>query len=756
MNQIRANLLGALSIVLALGLPVAAQGLTRYEMAGQAVASQFAWRLVASVSAAGSGPGQLTFDVSSLTLPDGTAFEPWNAGVPVTVQDGADTETVVLTASNCHLGAAGSCTAAADFQYPHHGRLLVSAATDGLQEAIDFLGAAGGTVVLTPDWSGGGAAIASASGGPQTSILDERQGDYAWYGWINGAYTRAAAIQPSGPGVQAREIATILYADQFPGSDAGAQINACLRALPATGGVCDARGLVPAGSNVYAAENMFAGVTAPFTLLLGPYTLNISAPQTMGTMGAIRGEGPQSLIYDLAASGTLLTVAYPQGTGLADWPMAGLYNLYVDGPGGNSHAGGPTPTIGIQIGPPSGTATGAAGFTLDHVTVRQFGSNVSLGNNAYSIRLTHDYFEDAGTALLLPAGQSNSGEMISLIDDFFADSATGIAIADQGDEVEAVNCSFDFNATAVTLTAPTIFTSVNSHWENSNLLPFITASAGQLQITGGQFLSDAGSGTWPEYILASGGADLSANGIRVDSFGSTLQAFVQWNSTGQLSLLGDTAAPAGAVQAMAGGFGPAGHGMVLDPTSQTLTVSANETVFGSARLGSEGLGATVARNGVTIGTQGSRTVLQWQTNGGSAGPYLAVDPSQPSTLAIGANGQDELTLASGGQLSDPGGQASFGSLSVGGGGALHQMLNATATLSFTSVAAQSCQEQSVPLANASANAAVVASPAASLGSSNLVWSAWISAAGQATVRLCNPTSAAITPATAAWNLWALQ
>jgi hypothetical protein len=72
------------------------------------------------------------------------------------------------------------------------------------------------------------------------------------------------------------------------------------------------------------------------------------------------------------------------------------------------------------------------------------------------IRLTHDYFEDAGTALLLPAGQSNSGEIISLIDDFFADSATGIAIADQGDEVEAVNCSFDFNATAVTLTAPTI------------------------------------------------------------------------------------------------------------------------------------------------------------------------------------------------------------------------------------------------------------------------------------------------------------
>lgn len=66
--------------------------------------------------------------------------------------------------------------------------------------------------------------------------------------------------------MQMQKINNVLYANAFPGADAGVKIKACLTALPSTGGTCDARGLL---GNQNINTNIWAGITKPVVLLLG-------------------------------------------------------------------------------------------------------------------------------------------------------------------------------------------------------------------------------------------------------------------------------------------------------------------------------------------------------------------------------------------------------------------------------------------------------------------------------------------------------
>lgn len=125
-------------------------GLTSYALAGAAVATQFRWRAEAQVQAPVGGSGTITFEPAWRTLPDRTPFEPYAAGIPITVDDGAHTETVVPTASTCAVGGAAPCQVTAHFQFAHGGRLKVTSGTAGLAEAAAFLPAAGGSILLPP------------------------------------------------------------------------------------------------------------------------------------------------------------------------------------------------------------------------------------------------------------------------------------------------------------------------------------------------------------------------------------------------------------------------------------------------------------------------------------------------------------------------------------------------------------------------------------------------------------------------------
>ncbi|HXP72215.1 MAG TPA: hypothetical protein VOA88_23285 [Candidatus Dormibacteraeota bacterium] len=97
-----------------------------------------------------------------------------------------------------------------------------------------------------------------------------------------------------------------------------------------------------------------------------------------------------------------------------------------------------------------------------------------------------------------------------------------------------------------------------------------------------------------------------------------------------------------------------------------------------------------------------------------------------------------------------------GTIRVGGGSNVNKILTMSATLTFTSISAQTCQEKTMTVTGAATSGVAQASPAASLGSTNLSWSSWVSAVNTVSVRVCNPSSGAITPSAVAWNVEIIQ
>ena len=75
----------------------------------------------------------------------------------------------------------------------------------------------------------------------------------------------------------------------------------------------------------------------------------------------------------------------------------------------------------------------------------------------------------------------------------------------------------------------------------------------------------------------------------------------------------------------------------------------------------------------------------------------------------------------------------------------------TGTLTFGAIPAQTCAERSAPVHGIVAGNPSQSTPSATLGNVNLGWSSWISENGTLTVRVCNPSTASITPIPVAWN-----
>ena len=96
-------------------------------------------------------------------------------------------------------------------------------------------------------------------------------------------------------------------------------------------------------------------------------------------------------------------------------------------------------------------------------------------------------------------------------------------------------------------------------------------------------------------------------------------------------------------------------------------------------------------------------------------------------------------------------QPVFGQVITAAAGCKGCSLSGLDTLTYTSIAAQSCQEQTLTVPDATVSAVASASPTDSIGSANLSWSARVISAGKVGVRVCNPTSRSFTPRTVAWQ-----
>ncbi len=73
-------------------------------------------------------------------------------------------------------------------------------------------------------------------------------------------------------------------------------------------------------------------------------------------------------------------------------------------------------------------------------------------------------------------------------------------------------------------------------------------------------------------------------------------------------------------------------------------------------------------------------------------------------------------------------------------------------LVFGTVPANSCVEALVNLLGARTTLVAHANPTLPLGSTNLTWAAYVSAANQVRVRVCNPTAAGIAVNSVSWNI----
>lgn len=489
-------------------------------MAGRVIASQFNWRVQAQVTAAAGATGRITVEPAWLTLPDGQAFEPWAVGLPVAVEDGAASETVVLTAADCTIGGPAPCTLQANFAQAHAGRLFLRSGSDGLQEAIDFLGSRGGTVVLTPDWSAPASVLAQASGSAPVQILDQRQGSEVWYAWNGSQYASTTAINSPAGAVTVRTMEQVRYADQFPGADIGAKVNAAYADCPAAG--CTIR--VPAGNYAFA------------------------TPIVIGTVGKpawIVGDGAGTVLTWTSNSGTALQFD-PTQTSCCEHPhgLYGLRGLQLLGPNGtlnNCGYSAAVSAVGLRVGGPNE----AEGFELDGVKIACFGTDVLLDSNVWGAEFHHFDFTDGSTAVLsVPSTSLQTGENIRFLDGVFANDWATPTLRCAVDINSAIGGDFTFIGDSfdggqlcvesgdVTLIAP--------HFENpgNNLaVPFINNSASPgVTIYAGRFFQDFSPALPPAFIANSGSLDI--HGLWAGSAAS-LPYFVTDSGTASTRITGN-------------------------------------------------------------------------------------------------------------------------------------------------------------------------------------------------------------------------
>jgi len=170
------------------------------------------------------------------------------------------------------------------------------------------------------------------------SLARHNTGDYAGYQVVLDP-DRAGGTAVGGNfkvfgNAETKKLNGIPLAHLYPGNDAGAKIIACIAALPATGGICDARGLEDAQAiNV----NIFAGVVKPVRLQFTPSaTFTLSTPQWVTSDVTIEGNGATfKLLNGFNGDNTLLFGTVLGGTNIH------FRDLILDGNRANQ-AGGVT------------------------------------------------------------------------------------------------------------------------------------------------------------------------------------------------------------------------------------------------------------------------------------------------------------------------------------------------------------------------------------------------------------------------------
>ena len=247
---------------------------------------------------------------------------------------------------------------------------------------------------------------------------------------------------------------------------------------------------------------------------------------------------------------------------------------------------------------------------------------------------------------------------------------------------------------------------------------------------------------------------------------------VYTTTAASLSIGANTNVPVGAVLEGNGIVGP-----LTGTTTWLATASGQQLAIGTYTANTESLTYSSTANCPTAGTWGIVDATHLclntaKTHSGTTdieqvgntlieqrGIWLRCNAVQPLQYAgddwcrvLDENGNSVMRLPSNVSASAPQNAIQFDvPIQIGGGGVLTEILTGNATLTFGAISAQTCSEQNISISGATAGSAAFASPALTLGNTNLSWSAWVSSTNVLTVRVCNPSSGSITPAAVAWK-----
>jgi len=500
-------------------------------------------------------------------------------------------------------------------------------------------------------------------------------------GQNNWALKTGKGLVSFGDQVTAVALNGILFADQFPGTDACAKIQAAVSALPSTGGVVDARGLQGAQT---CSANPFTGAKGPVELYLGPATYTISATWVVPVGSAISCLSPQATVLHWTS----------QVAGLN--PAAGVYIGHCDLRGANSAGTG----AGIDSG-------NSSNVIVDSNIIEQWPSQgINTGGNESGWKIVNNLIQNnLNEGIYIPATSVNVQVKGNII--------TGNGY--NGVDCVAVGCLISNNVVSSNGTAGTQDVDGILVFAGSATLTGVVVSGNSVSsnrvdgvrlqtIAGGVIQGASVTGN----IATGNGAGAGfGDGIHLDaSSGGTIT---------QVSVTGNTS------------FSNARNGVTLESNNGGAVIKA--TVIGNQAQDN-------SQYGVQIAGGSDNLVSNNQAIGNATGQIL---DSGTRTLVSGnkTNTIDQLFVVPNG--------ASVGSLSVGAGSTLSAInYYSTANISPTAVSAQSCSDQTYSVTGlALGDKLGQVIPPGALG--NLSVLGYVSATNTVLLHFCNPSTSSVTP-----------
>jgi hypothetical protein len=446
------------------------------------------------------------------------------------------------------------------------------------------------------------------------------------------------------------------------------------------------------------------------TIVLPPGSFNFVTPIVFGTAnkpGTLVGSGYGTSLTYTPTSGTALVMNYGPGVVTNHPRGGGIRDVRIFGPAKGS-------TTGLFLG----GSNGAEGFVCNECLISGFDTDVSYGDWTWATKFDQSIIRDAGSRLLsIQDSAKESGEETSFFaTTFIQDNGpflSAISVSNADFDVNFVNCSFD-NA-QVTLSNGFIgFNNLHMEWLKAQSSPYISVTGGSMYGTGLDLLNGQASTSATSAISVSGGARFSVDGIRIGSTGHTFTSLFSLSGGAQLLVMGN----------LGGSF--------TNPVSVS-NFTGNYVIHQSAPPADSFIFGAGARDSDIQIKNESTNGQSWVIDSLSDGSLSVFPKSGRGTIALNGSGT-----------------------TIGAGGMIHNIYSGSATLTFASISAQSCQERAITVRGAVAGQGAFFSPGASLGNTNLSWSSWVSASGTVSVRLCNPSDKTITPSSVPWNGWVQQ